>query len=146
MALSTNYVGVRSSLRVLVFHSGSYLCQDGFPARHWLDFHPGEADENKAVFVGHALVRGYKAYLDVKQPVICDSTCRQLLRHTENSLCDWFLKAQLGLLSFWCGIVFHFCGVCGSFLFQRMSTAVGRTHFSAQDREMMGVLATKGSR
>ncbi|CAM9287427.1 unnamed protein product, partial [Laminaria digitata] len=31
------------------------------------DYHSGEADENTAVFIGHALVRGYKAYLDVKQ-------------------------------------------------------------------------------
>ncbi|CAN0379468.1 unnamed protein product, partial [Ectocarpus sp. 8 AP-2014] len=41
--------------------------QDGFAARHWLDYHSGREDERKALLVGNALVKGYKAFLDVKQ-------------------------------------------------------------------------------
>ncbi|CAN0307842.1 unnamed protein product, partial [Ectocarpus sp. 6 AP-2014] len=41
--------------------------QDGFAARHWLDYHSGREDESKALLVGNALVKGYKAFLDVKQ-------------------------------------------------------------------------------
>jgi hypothetical protein len=41
--------------------------QDGFPEHVRLDFHSGEPDESKAIFLGRALVRGYKAYLDVMQ-------------------------------------------------------------------------------
>lgn len=39
--------------------------QDGFPSRSRLDFNPGLPDESKAIFVGRALVHGYKAYLDL---------------------------------------------------------------------------------
>ncbi|CAN0348577.1 unnamed protein product, partial [Pylaiella littoralis] len=41
--------------------------QDGFAARHCLDYHAGLDDESKALLVGNALVKGYKAFLDVKQ-------------------------------------------------------------------------------
>jgi hypothetical protein len=41
--------------------------QDGFPDRTNLDYHSGLLDESKAIFVGKALVRGYKAYLDLMQ-------------------------------------------------------------------------------
>lgn len=41
--------------------------QDGFPERPKMDYHAGQADESKAIFLGRALVRGYKAYLDVMQ-------------------------------------------------------------------------------
>lgn len=46
-----------------------FLLQDGFAARHWLDYHSGLEDENKALLVGNALVNGHKAFLDVKQKV-----------------------------------------------------------------------------
>lgn len=42
--------------------------QDGFPERPKMNYHDGLEDETKAVFVGKALVRGYKAFLDVMQP------------------------------------------------------------------------------
>ena len=42
--------------------------QDGFPERFKMDYHHGLEDEVKAIFVGTALVRGYKAFLDVMQP------------------------------------------------------------------------------
>lgn len=41
--------------------------QDGFPNRSNLDYNAGQLDESKAIFVGKALVRGYKAYLDLMQ-------------------------------------------------------------------------------
>jgi len=41
--------------------------QDGFPEHHKLDYHSGESDESRAIFLGRALVRGYKAFLDVMQ-------------------------------------------------------------------------------
>jgi len=41
--------------------------QDGFPLHTNLDYRPGELDESKGIFIGKALVRGYKAYLDVMQ-------------------------------------------------------------------------------
>jgi hypothetical protein len=41
--------------------------QDGFPDRINMDYHYGQEDESKALFLGRALVRGYKAYLDVMQ-------------------------------------------------------------------------------
>jgi hypothetical protein len=42
--------------------------QDGFPEHTRLDYHAGKLDEVQAIFLGRALVRGYKAYLDVMQP------------------------------------------------------------------------------
>ena len=42
--------------------------QDGFPEHARLDYRSGQSDEVKAIFVGRALVRGYKAFLDVMQP------------------------------------------------------------------------------
>jgi len=41
--------------------------QDGFPAHTKLDYHSGQFDESKALFLGKGLVRGYKAFLDVMQ-------------------------------------------------------------------------------
>jgi hypothetical protein len=41
--------------------------QDGFPDRINMDYHSGQEDESKALFLGRGLVRGYKAYLDVMQ-------------------------------------------------------------------------------
>lgn len=46
-----------------------FFHQEGFAARSWLDYHAGLADESKAILVGNALVKGYKAFLDVKQKV-----------------------------------------------------------------------------
>lgn len=56
-SLETNYIviGVSGGL------------QDGFPQRSNLDYNSGLQDESKAIFVGKALVRGYKAYLDLMQ-------------------------------------------------------------------------------
>ncbi|GAX22173.1 hypothetical protein FisN_19Lh233 [Fistulifera solaris] len=42
--------------------------QDGFPERSKMDYHHGQDDAVPAVFLGKALVRGYKAFLDVMQP------------------------------------------------------------------------------
>jgi hypothetical protein len=42
--------------------------QDGFPEHFRMDYHSGMDDEVPAVFLGRALVRGYKSYLDVMQP------------------------------------------------------------------------------
>lgn len=42
--------------------------QAGFPDHENLDYHPGKEDEVQAVFLGRALVRGYKSYLDVMEP------------------------------------------------------------------------------
>jgi hypothetical protein len=42
--------------------------QAGFPDHKNLDYHPGQPDEVQAVFLGRALVRGYKSYLDVMEP------------------------------------------------------------------------------
>jgi hypothetical protein len=44
--------------------------QDGFPLRDRLDYTaPGDKDEYvPAILIGKALVRGYKAYLDIKEP------------------------------------------------------------------------------
>lgn len=42
--------------------------QDGFPEHFRLDYHSGERDEVQAIFLGRALVRGYKAFLDVMEP------------------------------------------------------------------------------
>lgn len=42
--------------------------QEGFPDHVKVDYHPGEKDEVQAVFIGRALVRGTKAYLDVMEP------------------------------------------------------------------------------
>ena len=41
--------------------------QDGFPDHNKLDYHAGASDEVKAIFIGRALVRGTKAFLDVMQ-------------------------------------------------------------------------------
>jgi hypothetical protein len=41
--------------------------QEGFPAHTKLDYHEGQDDESKAIFLGRALVRGYKPLLDVMQ-------------------------------------------------------------------------------
>mmetsp|Transcript_62900 Transcript_62900/g.180965 ORF Transcript_62900/g.180965 Transcript_62900/m.180965 type:complete len:354 (-) Transcript_62900:113-1174(-) len=41
--------------------------QAGFPDHKNLDFHAGQEDEVQAVFLGRALVRGYKSYLDVME-------------------------------------------------------------------------------
>lgn len=41
--------------------------QAGFPDHKNLDYHPGQPDEVQAVFLGRALVRGYKSYLDVME-------------------------------------------------------------------------------
>jgi len=42
--------------------------QVGFPNHNKIDYHPGEDDEVQGVFLGRALVRGYKSYLDVMEP------------------------------------------------------------------------------
>lgn len=42
--------------------------QDGFPERPKMDYHHDLEDEVKAIYLGKALVRGYKAFLDVMQP------------------------------------------------------------------------------
>lgn len=42
--------------------------QGGFPDHKNLDYHPGQDDEVQAVFLGRALVRGYKSFLDVMEP------------------------------------------------------------------------------
>jgi hypothetical protein len=41
--------------------------QAGFPDHNKIDYHPGEVDEVQGVFLGRALVRGYKSYLDVME-------------------------------------------------------------------------------
>ena len=41
--------------------------QAGFPDHKNLDYHAGKDDEVQAVFLGRALVRGYKSYLDVME-------------------------------------------------------------------------------
>lgn len=41
--------------------------QDGFPDHIKMDYNAGQIDEVKAIFIGKALVRGCKAYLDVMQ-------------------------------------------------------------------------------
>jgi hypothetical protein len=41
--------------------------QEGFPEHDRMDYRVGETDEVPAVFLGRALVRGYKSYLDVMQ-------------------------------------------------------------------------------
>jgi hypothetical protein len=41
--------------------------QDGFPAHSKMDYHVGLEDEVPAIFLGRALVRGCKAFLDVMQ-------------------------------------------------------------------------------
>lgn len=41
--------------------------QAGFPDHKNLDYHPGQVDEVQAVFLGRALVRGFKSYLDVME-------------------------------------------------------------------------------
>jgi hypothetical protein len=56
---------VRAFEYVMVGVSGGL--QEGFPEHDRMDFHSGEADEVPAVFLGRALVRGYKSYLDVMQ-------------------------------------------------------------------------------
>lgn len=42
--------------------------QDGFPEHNRLDYHSGKKDEVQSIFLGRALVRGYKAFLDVMEP------------------------------------------------------------------------------
>jgi hypothetical protein len=42
--------------------------QDGFPDHDKMDYHSGQPDESKAIFLVKALVRGYKAFFDVMQP------------------------------------------------------------------------------
>ena len=41
--------------------------QDGFPDHVKLDYHAGQDDQVASIFIGRALVRGTKAYLDVMQ-------------------------------------------------------------------------------
>lgn len=41
--------------------------QDGFPDHVKVDYHSGQHDEVQAVFIGKALVRGAKAFLDVSE-------------------------------------------------------------------------------
>jgi hypothetical protein len=41
--------------------------QEGFPEHDRMDYHSGQEDEVPAVFLGRAMVRGYKSYLDVMQ-------------------------------------------------------------------------------
>jgi hypothetical protein len=41
--------------------------QDGFPDHNKMDYHVGLEDKVKAIFIGRALVRGCKAFLDVLQ-------------------------------------------------------------------------------
>jgi hypothetical protein len=41
--------------------------QDGFPDHNKVDYHAGLEDEVRAIFIGRALVRGCKAFLDVMQ-------------------------------------------------------------------------------
>ncbi|KAG7347627.1 hypothetical protein IV203_016332 [Nitzschia inconspicua] len=55
--------------------------QEGFPEHDRMDYHSGLDDEVPAVFLGRALVRGYKSYLDVMQP-----THRQYSTEPELSL------------------------------------------------------------
>ena len=50
---------------VLVGVSGGL--QMGFPEHFRMDYQSGQQDEVQAVFVGRALVRGYKSYLDVME-------------------------------------------------------------------------------
>lgn len=50
---------------VLVGVSGGL--QEGFPEHFRMDYHSGQEDQVPAVFMGRALVRGYKSYLDVMQ-------------------------------------------------------------------------------
>jgi hypothetical protein len=42
--------------------------QDGFPLRDRLDFKGSNQNHVPAILIGKALVRGYKAYLDIKEP------------------------------------------------------------------------------
>jgi hypothetical protein len=42
--------------------------QEGFPEHTRMDYKSGQPEEVQAVFLGRALVRGYKAFLDVMQP------------------------------------------------------------------------------
>lgn len=58
--------------------------QDGFPGRFKLDYNHGQEDESKAIFLGRALVRGYKAFLDImedgwRQYKVCSGCCNYLL-------------------------------------------------------------------
>lgn len=39
----------------------------GFPEHFRMDYNSGQQDEVQAVFVGRALVRGYRSYLDVME-------------------------------------------------------------------------------
>lgn len=55
-----------SSEYVIVGVSGGL--QEGFPEHVRLDYNYGEEDEVPAVFLGRALVRGYRSYLDVMEP------------------------------------------------------------------------------
>ena len=41
--------------------------QKGFPERFRMDYNSGLQDEIEAKFLGRALVRGYRSYLDVMQ-------------------------------------------------------------------------------
>jgi hypothetical protein len=65
-------------------HSPEYIVvgvsgglQDGLPEHFRLDYHAGERDEVQAIFLRRALVRGYKAYLDVMQPTWRQYTARK---------------------------------------------------------------------
>lgn len=65
-ASSSNTVVVQAVEYVMVGVSGGL--QEGFPEHFRMDYHSGQDDEVPAVFLGRALVRGYKSYLDVMQP------------------------------------------------------------------------------
>jgi hypothetical protein len=58
-------IGVGAVEYVLLGVSGGL--QEGFPEHVRMDYHSGQDDEVPAVFVGRALVRGYRPYLDVMQ-------------------------------------------------------------------------------
>lgn len=62
----TNVSAVESVEYLLVAVSGGL--QTGFPDHNKMNYRPGEDGEVKAIFVGRALVRGCKAFLDVMQP------------------------------------------------------------------------------
>jgi hypothetical protein len=65
LLLKTTTLSVAAQEYIIVGVSGGL--QDGFPDHSKLDYHSGQSDEVPAVFLGRALVRGYKAYLDVMQ-------------------------------------------------------------------------------
>jgi len=80
--------------------------QDGFPEHTRLDYHAGKLDEVQVIFLGRALVRGYKAYLDVMQP-----TWRQYTVSHDRMYLRGFSQAWISSES---SVFIHYAGGTGS--------------------------------